>query len=97
MPVVAIRAWSPTHSSGVLYWGDIGADAEASRFEPDDGGAGVAFRWTATATGRQQRWPTRPTDREEERRWQRFVTTEGETLLFRRDGPPPQPAATGTA
>jgi hypothetical protein len=96
MPIVAVRFWHAALGMGTLQWGDRGEDAAPTRFEPDapDGAAPLAFRWTETAVGRQHRWPTRKADREEERRWQRFVTTDGATVLFRRDGPPPATAAT---
>lgn len=100
-PILAVgdaheRAWSPRLGEGWLV--AVGGGARAMRFEGDDG-AVMRFHWmkwdgidspARRAMTPRQRKRTPETD--EDRRWGRYTTVDGEGLVFRSGGAPPPPA-----
>lgn len=87
------RAWSPLLGEG--WFVTIGGSRGGVRFEGDDGRT-TSFRWSKwegvasparRALPQRQRDRTRSTD--EDKHWSRYVTAEGEALVFRMGGPPP--------
>ncbi len=82
----AQRWWSPTRGMGTLTWGKT--PHRPMRWKPE---SGPEIEWQSREIGigmKGRKRPRRKADRAEGRHWAYFVTMDGETMIFRRNGPP---------
>jgi len=83
------RFWSPSMGMGTLTWMES-PDVHACRFTPDEGPL-RDWRWSEAKYGKPGLKMPRKGDilASEWGQWQTFVTKDGETIVLRRNGPPP--------